>query len=73
MKEVEERRAREEAERQRIEEEARKAREALFYNGEDLLDTTEVNMQHHEKSCLRGFQPWQTQTWLYKHRRWLEA
>ena len=28
---------------------------------------------HHEKTCLRGFQPGQTQTRLYSHRRWLDA
>ena len=41
-KELEEKRAREEEERQRREEEARKAAEELFYNGDDLLDTAEV-------------------------------
>ena len=28
---------------------------------------------HHEKACLRGFGPGPIQTWLYSHRRWLEA
>ena len=28
---------------------------------------------HHEKTCFRSFQPDQTQTELYSHRRWLKA
>ena len=27
----------------------------------------------HKKICLQGFQPGPTQTWLYSHRRWLQA
>ena len=27
----------------------------------------------HDKTCLLGFRPSLTQTWLYCHRKWLEA
>ena len=32
-----------------------------------------INEMCHEKTCLQGLRPSQTQTGLYNNRRWLEA
>ena len=41
--------------------------------GKLVIPTEMMNEPRCEKTGLRGFRPGLTQTWLYSHRKWLEA
>ena len=45
----------------------------FFHAKTIILSCTRPIEPHQEKTCLRGFRPGLTQTWLYNHRSWLEA